>query len=212
MGKLGKDGVDFDRNEFLELLMGKLVIEGTGRFFCQYPRSAVIVTSHARGKDNAMAVAWHSPLSVKPPLHGIAITSRRTTYEFILEGKEFGINFMPLEKAELIAAVGGSRGSELEKFQRFHIDSEKALKTSVPLLQDAYAAYECTLFDHKACGDHEWVVGEIVATHVMEEVFTPEGLLDVAGYNPALYLGGDVYLTTSKDTMKNLDRKVYGGQ
>ena len=60
--------------------------------------------------------------------------------------------------------------------------------------------------DHKTCGDHEWLVGEIVATHILEEAFTSEGLLDVSRFNPALYLGGDVYLTTLKDTMKHLDR------
>lgn len=192
--------------------MGKQIIEGAGRFSYQYPLSAVIVTSHAGGKDNAMAVAWHAPLSVKPPLYGIAITHSRTTYEFILEGKEFGINFLPIEKAELIAAVGGSKGKEMEKFEKFNIASKKAVKTSVALLQDAYAAYECTLVDYKTYGDHEWIVGEIVATHILEEAFTSKGLLDVARFSPALYLGGDIYLTTLKDTMKHLDRHEYGGR
>lgn len=192
--------------------MDKQIIEGAGRFYYQYPRLAVVVTSHSGGKDNAMAVAWHSPLSVNPPLYGIAITSSRTTYEFILEGKEFGINFMPIEKAELIAAVGGSKGKEKEKFQSFDIIREKAAKTSVPLLQDAYAAYECIFVESKTYGDHEWVVGEIVATHVLEEAFDSKGLLDVARYGPALYLGGDVYLTALKDSVKHLDRKVYGGR
>jgi flavin reductase (DIM6/NTAB) family NADH-FMN oxidoreductase RutF len=192
--------------------MDKQVIEGAGRFSYQYPLSAVIVTSHSGGKDNAMAVAWHSPLSTKPPLYGIAITSSRATYEYILEGKEFAINFLPMEKAELIAAVGGSKGKEIEKFEKFNIARKKAVKTSVALLQDAYAAYECTLVDHKTYGDHEWVVGDIVATHILEEAFTSKGLLDVARFSPALYLGGDIYLTTLKDTMKHLDRHEYGGR
>jgi len=192
--------------------MDKQVIEGAGRFSYQYPLSAVIVTSHAGGKDNAMAVAWHSPLSMKPPLYGIAITSSRTTYEYILEGGEFAINFLPIDKAELIAAVGGSKGKEIEKFEKFNIASRKAVKTSVTLLQDAYAAYECVLVDHKSYGDHIWVVGEIVATHILEEAFTSKGLLDVARFSPALYLGGDIYLTTLGDTMKHLDRHEYGGR
>lgn len=192
--------------------MDKISIEGAGRFSYQYPRLTVIVTSHAGGKDNAMTVAWHSPLSVNPPLYGIAVTTRRYTYELILEGGEFGVNFLSFESAELMASVGGSRGKEIDKFERFHIAREKALRTSVPLLKDAYAAYECKLVDHKAYGDHEWVVGEIVATHILEEAFTSEGLLDVARFDPALYLSGEVYLTTLKDTMKRLDRQVYGGR
>lgn len=192
--------------------MPKQTIEGCGKYSYQYPRSAIIVTSHAGGKDNAMTVAWHSPISVKPPLYGVALTSSRATYRLILEGKEFGLNFIPFEKAELMAAAGGSRGKETDKFNRFHIAREKGVKTSVPILKDAYAAYECRLVDHKVYGDHEWVVGEILATHILDEAFNAEGQLDVARYNPALYLGGDVYLTTSKDTAKRLDRKVYGGR
>jgi flavin reductase (DIM6/NTAB) family NADH-FMN oxidoreductase RutF len=157
-----------------------------------------------------MTAAWHSPLSIKPPLYGIAISPRRSTYELILEGKEFGVNFLPFEKAELMASLGGSRGKEIEKFERFHIAREKALKTRVPLLEAAYAAYECKLIDHKVYGDHEWIVGQIVATHILEEAFTSDGVLDVARFNPALYLSGEFYLTTQKDTLQRLDRQVYG--
>ena len=49
-------------------------------------------------------------------------------------------------------------------------------------------------------------------THILEEAFTSKGLLDVARFSPALYLGGDIYLTTLKDTMKHLDRHEYGGR
>jgi flavin reductase (DIM6/NTAB) family NADH-FMN oxidoreductase RutF len=189
--------------------MAKISIEGAGRFSYQYPRLVVIVTSHAKGKDNAMTAAWHSPISIKPPLYGIAISPRRSTYELILEGKEFGVNFLPFEKAELMASLGGSRGKEIDKFERFHIAREKALKTRVPLLEDAYAAYECKLIDHEVYGDHEWIVGEIVATHILEEAFTADGVLDVARFNPPLYLSGEFYLTTLKDTLKRLDRQVY---
>lgn len=190
--------------------MVKVSFEGAGQFSYQYPRLVVIVTSHTRGKDNAMAVAWHSPISAKPPLYGIAITPGRSSYELILESKEFGVNFLPFKKAELVASVGGSKGKEIDKFERFHIAKDIAQKTAIPLLKDAYAAYECKLVDHTAYGDHEWLVGEIVATHILEEAFTPEGMLDVARFNPPLYLSGEFYLTTSKDTLKRLDRQIYG--
>jgi len=189
--------------------VARISIEGAGQFSYHYPRLVVIVTAQAKGRDNAMTVAWHSPISVKPPLYGIAITSRRFTYELIMQGGEFGINFLPFEKAELMASVGGSRGKEVDKFERFHIAREKPLKTKVPILADAYLCYECKLVDHKPYGDHEWVVGEVVATHLLEEAFTQEKVLDVAQVSPSLYLGAERYLTTKKET-RHLDRQVYG--
>ena len=192
--------------------MAKVSLEGAGRFSYHYPRLVVVVTSHAKEKDNAMTAAWHSPISIKPPLYGVAISPRRSTYELILEGKEFGVNFMPFEKAELLALLGGSKGKKIDKFARFHIIEEKALKTKVPLSEDAYAAYECKLIDHKVYGDHEWIVGEIVATHILEEAFTSGGVLDVARFNPTLYLGGEFYLSTLKGTLRRPDFQVYGGR
>lgn len=190
--------------------MAKVSMEGVGEFYHHYPRVATIVTVHARGKDNAMAVAWHSSLSMSPPLYGISISPRRFTLELILEAKEFGVNFMPAEKAEVVASVGGSSGREVDKFQRFGIAKDEPLKTSVPILKDAYACYECKLVDYKTYGDHVWVVGEILATHFDEELFTREQVLNLECVAPALYLGAELYTVPAKDAIRYLDRKVYG--
>ena len=53
--------------------MAKVISEGIGTFSQHYPRVAAIVTAQAKGKANAMAVAWHSVISVKPPLYGVLI-------------------------------------------------------------------------------------------------------------------------------------------
>jgi flavin reductase (DIM6/NTAB) family NADH-FMN oxidoreductase RutF len=190
--------------------MAEKCIEGAEGFSHHYPRLAAIVTCHAQGKDNAMALAWHAPLSFRPPLIGVSIALKRFTYEIILETGEFGINFLPLEKAKLIAAVGGSSGRGVDKLLMFGMEKEQPLKTSVPILKDAYAAYECKLVDHRTYGDHEWFVGQVVATHFLEEAFNAKGVLDLKQVAPALYLGAELYVSTDKDRVELLDRKVYG--
>jgi len=190
--------------------MGKKQVEGTGGFHHHYPRLAVIVTCHANGKDNAMAVAWHSSVSFKPPMIGISITTKRFTYDVIMESKEFAINFIPIEKAELVAATGGVSGRDADKFDKFGFVRDKSLKTSVPIMADAYAAYECKLVDQHTYGDHEWLVGEIVATHFDETAFTPAGVLDLAKVNPALFYGTELYATTDSGSVRHLERTVYG--
>ena len=157
-----------------------------------------------------MAVAWHAPISLKPPLYGVSISPKRFTYQLIVDSKEFGINFLPFKAAELVASVGGSKGSEVDKFQRFNIAKNKPVRTAVPILEAAYAAYECQLVDDRSYGDHRWLVGEIIAVHWLEEVFTPDEVIDLDKVSSILYLGNELYVTTSKDTIKSLDRKVYG--
>jgi flavin reductase (DIM6/NTAB) family NADH-FMN oxidoreductase RutF len=190
--------------------MAKVVNQDIGTYCYHYPLVAAIVTAQSKGKENAMALAWHAPISLSPPLYGIALAAKRFTYKLITESKEFGVNFVPFDEAELVAAVGGSSGQEVDKFSRFNIAKEKPLKTQVPLLSAAYAAYECKLFDEHLYGDHVLVVGEIVAVHSAEEAFTPEGTLDISKVSPTLYIGGERYITASGEAIKHLDRKVYG--
>lgn len=190
--------------------MTRVISEDVGRFSQHYPRLALIVTAQAKGKENAMAVAWHTSISFKPPLYGVSISPKRFTYQLIVDSKEFGVNFLPFEAAELIASVGGSGGQEIDKFQRFNIARSKPVKTAVPILEVAYAAYECKLIDDRGYGDHRWLVGEIVAVHMMTETFTTEGSLALDKVNPALYLGDERYLTAARDTIRRLDREVYG--
>jgi len=190
--------------------MAKVIGEGIGAFYHHYPRVAAIVTAQAGGKSNAMAVAWHMPISFTPPLYGISVSPKRFTYQLIIDSKQFGVNFLPFDRAELVASVGGSKGQEIDKFRQFNIARAQSLKTAVPILKDAYAAYECQLVDDRGYGDHRLLVGEIVAVHLLKEAFAPEEVLDLDKVSPALYLGHDLYLTTSKDTIRSIDREVYG--
>ncbi len=190
--------------------MTKVISEEIGAFYQHYPRLAVIVTAQAKGKGNAMAVAWHTPISFSPPLYGVSISTKRFTYQLIVDSREFGVNFLPFAQAELVASVGGSSGGEVDKFQRFNITTDKSIKTAAPILKDAYAAFECKLIDDRGYGDHRLLVGEVVAVHLLKEAFTLGETLDLDKVSPTLYLGHDLYLTSAKDTVTCLEREVYG--
>lgn len=188
--------------------MSRVVSEDIGKFNHHYPKVAVIVTSSAGGRDDAMTAAWHSSISLRPPIYGVAVTSRRFTYQLITESREFAINFIPLEKASLAAAVGGTSGERMDKFERLNIKKARPLKTGAPILEDAYAAYECKMVDSKPYGDHIWVVGEIVTIHLLEEAFAPAEALDLDKIKPLLYLGSDLYASVDKNSVSFVKRGI----
>ncbi len=190
--------------------MLKVVVETTGEFYQHYPRPATIVTVNYDGRKNGMAVAWHCPVSFKPPLYGIAIAPKRYTYGMLSQSKQFGINFMPIEKAADIAAMGGSSGNLIDKFTEYGLAEDRPLKTDVPILAEAYAAFECTVVESMIFGDHAWIIGEILAVHVAEGVFKQNGILDLSLIKPALYLGADMYCTTDATSQKFYDREKCG--
>jgi flavin reductase (DIM6/NTAB) family NADH-FMN oxidoreductase RutF len=192
--------------------MPKILKEKVGDMLEQlhyYPKNTAFITSHWKGRDNVMPSTWNTPVSVNPPLYGVTISPSGFTYQLIVKSKEFGVNFLTFQQVKLAAATGGCSGSEVDKFQRFAIDTEKAVKTAVPILKDAYVSYECKVVDEKDFGDHRFFIGEIVAVHFETEVFTAREQLDMNMINPILYIGRDVYLTTAGHTTKKLDRQVY---
>ncbi|MCS7197100.1 MAG: flavin reductase family protein [Candidatus Bipolaricaulota bacterium] len=182
-------------------------VSGAGQFLHHYPKLATVVTVKAEGRENALAIAWHCALSFNPPLYGVAISPKRFSYELILESKEFAINFLPIESVKLIAAVGRTSGREFNKFERFQIATAKPMKISAPILGDAYAAYECKLVAHHTYGDHEWFVGEVVATHYLKEAFDAHEVLNVEKIKPAFYLGNDLYAELGKIAVHHLGRE-----
>lgn len=190
--------------------MGKSSSTDIGKYYHHYPRTAVIITSSADGKGNAMAVAWHMPVSFKPPLFAISVSPKRYTYQQIVKSKEFAVNFVSAADEALIAAVGGSKGAEVDKFAAFNIATEKPIQTGAPILKAAYAAYECRLVDDHTFGDHQLLVGEIVAVHILDEAFDEDGVLRLEKVTPSLYMGAERYITNLKCRLKTLERTIYG--
>jgi flavin reductase (DIM6/NTAB) family NADH-FMN oxidoreductase RutF len=187
--------------------MLKVHAEGASEFLQHYPKLATVVTVKARERENALAVAWHCALSFEPPLYGVAISPKRFSYGLILEAQEFAINFLPIESVRLIAAVGRTSGREINKFQRFQIATEKPVKIGAPILKDAYAAYECKLVAHHTYGDHEWFVGEVVATHYLREAFDEHEVLNLEKIKPAFYIGNDLYAEMRKIAVHHIERE-----
>ncbi|APV44412.1 NADH-FMN oxidoreductase RutF, flavin reductase (DIM6/NTAB) family [Dehalogenimonas formicexedens] len=184
----------------------KQVSESTGAFYQHYPRTAVIVCAYHEGKTDAMTCTWHCPLSSKPPLFGILLSPKRFTYQLIIDSGEFSVNFMASESAGLLAAVGGTKGATTDKFAAFSIAKDIPLKTNAPVLADAYAAYECKLTETRQYGDHQLIVGEVVAVHWLAEAFSEDGSLDMKAVTPAFYLGNDKYITKQKSTIDKVER------
>lgn len=188
----------------MEKLMGKQI----GEFYRHSPMAVAVITVHSRGKDNGMAAAWVSPVAFRPPLYGVSIAPKRQTFSMIVDAGEFAVNFLPLEKAEVFAQFGGCSGKDVDKFQKFGVKAHKGDLVSAPILDEAYAAYECKLHDKKAFGDHEWIVGEIVCVHRKEGVFSEEEVLNLSSLKPSLYLGKETYATVDEKNPRFLDRKI----
>jgi flavin reductase (DIM6/NTAB) family NADH-FMN oxidoreductase RutF len=169
-----------------------------------YPYTVALVGARAENQVNFMSCAWHTALSVEPPLFGVLVARSRFTHALIAEAKEFTVNFLSFERAKLSALMGRKSGHEIDKIKEFAVKLLPARIIKSPVLEDAYVAFECRLAEIRAYGDHDLFVGEVLAVHEDPQAFTADGRLNPAKIRPLLYLGSDFYVTVDPGTLKHV--------
>jgi flavin reductase (DIM6/NTAB) family NADH-FMN oxidoreductase RutF len=99
-------------------------------------------------------------VSLNPPLVLICVDKKHLTNALILEGKPFAINVLHSEAAELSNRCAGFRGLDGHWLD----DIETRIETTgAPILAEAFAWVDCTLWQAYEGGDHTIFVGEIQA-------------------------------------------------
>ena len=186
----------------------KKFIKAPTKFYFHYPFPVTVVITKWEDKINLMSAVWHTQLSFNPPLYGVSISPKRLSHEMILKSKQFTLNFLDYELMETVAFVGSTSGRDIDKVHVFDIPIENGRLVDVPVLSEAYAAYECELHDVKEYGDHTLFVGKIVGVHYDEDLYYGEKFHPlVEKIFPVLYTGDKVYLTTDPSTKKRYGKE-----
>lgn len=162
-------------------------------FIHSYPGMVAIVTARWNGEQNVMAAGWHSHISINPPIYGLAVASERYTHHLIKGSGVFAVHFLPADRSEWIQQVGTASGHHLDKCSAFGIGYEEGLTADVPILTEAYVAFECRVLDVRTYGDHDWFVGAITQFYRDDELFEENGLPDLRRLEIPLYLGRSEY-------------------
>lgn len=175
-------------------------------YYYSFPKLAVLVTTiNSKGNPNIITVAWHSPVSIKPPYYGISIAPTRYSHKLILESQEFVVNFASFELVDKLHYCGKHTGRKINKFDTAKLTPLQALKLRSPLIAECYAHIECKLVEHQVYGDHTWFVGEVVACSSDPEIFIEREYILEPRINPIYYVGADTYTTV--DNNKRVRKK-----
>lgn len=172
--------------------MTKLQIPAEKYTYYTFPKMAVLVTVLGKAQPNIITLAWHSPLSFKPPLYGIAIDPKRYSHQLILDSKDFVVNFAEWDILDKLHYCGRRSGRRVDKFKATGLTAIPASKVKAPLIKECYSHLECKLVEYKLYGDHTLFVGKIVAVAANEDCFNE--ILKQAT-RPVYYLGANTYTT-----------------
>lgn len=153
----------------------------------------LLVTSSYRGRHNVLPVAYAMPLSVRPPLVGIALHPSRHSFDIIKKTDEFAINIPSRALLHHVQYLGSLSGAEFDKLELTKLPTFRARRVGTVLLEGCVGWIECALEDTIELGDHFLFVGRVVAVAADDEAFSDHWLLQDDDAKPLHYLGANYY-------------------
>jgi flavin reductase (DIM6/NTAB) family NADH-FMN oxidoreductase RutF len=174
------------------------------------PTPAVLITSiDENGKPNIMTAGEAFNISIgHPVIVGIAIRSATYTHSLIQKAREYVINLTSADLAAAVDRCGSISGRDgVDKFKEFGLTPVPSSFVKPPLIDECPVNIECKVMDIKPIGDHDLILGEVLAVHANDSVLDQKGNLDAEKLNLIVFLNGGYWKTGAKIGNQGFSRK-----
>jgi flavin reductase (DIM6/NTAB) family NADH-FMN oxidoreductase RutF len=124
-----------------------------------FPAGVTIVTIKAGERIHGLTVSAFASVSPEPPLIAVIIDRRHGAHAMLQEeGAVFAVNILAQDQMEL-----SNRFAWLKDEDRFAVGRWTAAATGAPVLADALAWLDCTIWARHPAGTHTVFLGEVKA-------------------------------------------------
>ncbi len=152
-----------------------------------YPAVPVVVASSYGGTVSAMAVVTAVSVSNVPPRVGFASLKTHSTYRTIVSSRSFSMSWLTRSHAREVELLGSKGGKGVtDKLRSVGLKHDKGRVLDVPVIDAAVATLECAVVDIVTLGDHDFIVGEVMAAYAQPDF---SGYWQFKRYRPILYVG-----------------------
>jgi flavin reductase (DIM6/NTAB) family NADH-FMN oxidoreductase RutF len=125
-----------------------------------FPAGVTVVTIRSGEAIHGLTVSAFASITPKPPLIMISIDHRHSAYELLEEeGAVFAVNILHQSQMEL-----SNRFAWLKDEDRFDAGEWTTAETGAPILADALAWVDCTIYGRYVAGGHTLYIGEVQAS------------------------------------------------
>jgi flavin reductase (DIM6/NTAB) family NADH-FMN oxidoreductase RutF len=127
-----------------------------------FPSGVTIVTIKSGQQVHGLTVSAFTSVSPDPPLIMVVIDHRHKAFQIMEEdGAVFAVNILGLDQEYL-----SERFAWVTDEDRFDIGDWDSAVTGAPVLGDALAWMDCTIFGRYSAGTHHLYLGEVQASKV----------------------------------------------
>jgi flavin reductase (DIM6/NTAB) family NADH-FMN oxidoreductase RutF len=122
------------------------------------------------GRHDAFTAAWVMQTSFDPLLLALSINPGNASYPLLHAGRGFTVNVLKQGQQDLARRFGTRSGRDEDKLAGI---GWRPGRTGAPILEDAFAYFDCELAGHMAAGDHELVLGRVTEGKVLDRNAAP---------------------------------------
>jgi flavin reductase (DIM6/NTAB) family NADH-FMN oxidoreductase RutF len=119
-----------------------------------------VITCRREGGVHGMTASAFCSVSLAPPLVLVCVAHQNRTHDYIRDEGAFGVHILSTEMEEISNRCAGFLGEEAHWLN--DVPNHREV-TGAPILDDALAWMDCSLWKAYEGGDHTIYVGEIQA-------------------------------------------------
>lgn len=127
-----------------------------------FPAGVTVVTIKAGGQVHGLTVSAFASVSPEPPLIAVVIDQRHHAHELLQkEGASFAVNILGQDQVAL-----SERFAWLNEGDRFAQGNWETAVTGAPVLAEALAWLDCSIYARYPAGTHTIYLGQVQASQV----------------------------------------------
>lgn len=127
------------------------------------------------GQRDAFTAAWLMQVSFEPLLLALSVNPANASYSLLRDGGGFAVSVLKRDQLDLARRFGTRSGRDEDKLAGV---PWRPGRNGAPILEDALAYFECALAGGMRTGDHELVLGRVVAGRVTDRAAAPLAYAD----------------------------------
>lgn len=147
--------------------MNEVVLKDLAAALGRVPSGLFILTAGQAAHATGMLVSWVQQCSLDPPQLSIAVRRDRAISPLLFDDAPFVLNQLAADQSKLLRHFGKGFGPNEPAF-----DGLTTAQSShgIPVLMDALGHLDCRVTGRFACGDHDLVIGRVVAGRLHSEL------------------------------------------
>lgn len=130
------------------------------------PSGLFIVTFRHGGAETGMLGSWVQQCSFAPPMLSVAVKQGRDVLAWLTAGAPFAVNVLDDSQTDMIIHFGKGFALGEPAFDGLEVERPRG---GAPVLAEALAHLQCRVAGRCPAGDHELVLGEVVAGRLLGE-------------------------------------------